>query len=427
MKSTDSASKGNAGHLARTAVVYRRQSSIAQLGTHAESPRLQYALKDTAKACGFTEVEVIDADVGMSAASGACSRVGFKRLLASVALGEVGMVLSREPSRPSRIVEDPDLRVQQAIARLQDGQGDGSDKRAALERQLQQARYEAGRAFAPYDHAEPGNRLMCEVLGQRWNAKLEEQQRIAKALDALEDAAAALTPAEELTLRELGRRTHHIAAPDATDPEILDLAQAQRRTGVSDTPLMRSIRADLHVRDDIIHPVRRGLRHPTRTACGAEPAPLAAERQQLFAPARAEPKPREAVRHQAPEVVPSKGLRTCTTPQSLRVSPARECMPARRPVRVIGLRLRRNAGKPTIVPAPSPAGVSCRPRPRTHAAGHFRAYERLRSRHFGGRSQTTAVIGQRTLEWIRSPERSLTAWWRWCDVRCRLQARSSIS
>jgi DNA invertase Pin-like site-specific DNA recombinase len=646
MKSTDSASKITAGHLARKAVVYLRQSSIAQVRTHVESTRLQYALKDTAKAYGFAQVEVIDVDLGMSAASGARSREGFKQLLASVALGEVGIVLSREPSRLSRtdkdwchlmelcrvldtligdaeniydlnrlddqlllgikgtlsvlelgtlklrmqqgreakarrgelgrmlapgyvmdadqrIVKDPNLRVQQTMAMVfsrfevlgsirqthrwfheerielpvnkpvrgrfelhwqlptmgfikdvlsnalyagayvygrrpikvivKDGQaikrqrsaqaaenasvfitdhheayidwstyqrhrdtirgnggnfvqddaalavrsghglltgllrcarcgrklhirywgkhgtaarylcsgdfdtggsyclgfggatvdrrlsevilgvispqgveaslvaiaqsrGEGSDRRSALERQLQQARYEAERAFAQYDQVEPGNRLVCEVLEQRWNAKLEEQQRIAQELDALTDAAAALTPADELTLRALGkhfaevwnsdacamalkkriartlineivvdidaaqqlnmvihwhggchtpfsmkkpmsgaivhktaiedvelikrmalrygddeiarvlsklgrytgkgnrwtqarvatvRRKHHIAAPGATNPDILNLAQAQKHTGVSDTTLMRLIRTNL--------------------------------------------------------------------------------------------------------------------------------------------------------------------------------------
>lgn len=646
MKSTDSASKITARHLARKAVVYLRQSSIAQVRTHVESTRLQYALKDTAKAYGFAQVEVIDVDLGMSAASGARSRDGFKQLLASVALGEVGIVLSREPSRLSRtdkdwchlmelcrvldtligdaeniydlnrlddqlllgikgtlsvlelgtlklrmqqgreakarrgelgrmlapgyvmdadqrIVKDPNLRVQQTMAMVfsrfevlgsirqthrwfheerielpvnkpvrgrfelrwqlptmgfikdvlsnalyagayvygrrpikvivKDGQaikrqrsaqaaenasvfitdhheayidwstyqrhrdtmrgnggnfvqddaalavrsghglltgllrcarcgrklhirywgkhgtaarylcsgdfdtggsyclgfggatvdrrlsevilgvispqgveaslvaiaqsrGVGSDKRSALERQLQQARYEAERAFAQYDQVEPGNRLVCEVLEQRWNAKLEEQQSIAQELDALKDEAAALTPADELTLRELGRhfaevwnsdacamalkkriartlineivvdidaaqqlnmvihwhggchtpfsmkkpmsgaivhktaiedvelikrmalrfgddeiarvlsklgrhtgkgnrwtqarvatvrRKHHIAVPSAIDPEILNLAQAQKHTGVSDTTLMRLIRANL--------------------------------------------------------------------------------------------------------------------------------------------------------------------------------------
>ena len=106
MNSTESASKITARHLARKAVVYLRQSSIAQVRHNLESQRLQYALKDTAKAYGFAQVEVIDVDLGMSAASGAQVREGFKQLLASVALGEVGIVLSREPSRLSRTDKD---------------------------------------------------------------------------------------------------------------------------------------------------------------------------------------------------------------------------------------------------------------------------------------------------------------------------------
>jgi len=106
MKNTDSASKITARHLARKAVVYLRQSSIAQVRHNVESQRLQYALKDTAKAYGFAQVEVIDVDLGMSASSGAQVREGFKQLLASVALGEVGIVLSWEPSRLSRTDKD---------------------------------------------------------------------------------------------------------------------------------------------------------------------------------------------------------------------------------------------------------------------------------------------------------------------------------
>ena len=68
--------------------------------------RLQYALAETAKLYGFRHIEVIDRDLGLSAASGAPAREGFKELLASIALGEVGLVLSRELSRLSRTDQD---------------------------------------------------------------------------------------------------------------------------------------------------------------------------------------------------------------------------------------------------------------------------------------------------------------------------------
>jgi len=106
MKQHEVTQKITPEHLARKAVVYLRQSSLAQVKQNTESQRLQYALVDTAKAYGFKQVEVVDCDLGMSAATGAQAREGFKRVLASVALGEVGMVLSRELSRLSRTDKD---------------------------------------------------------------------------------------------------------------------------------------------------------------------------------------------------------------------------------------------------------------------------------------------------------------------------------
>lgn len=106
MTTIDSTSKITPAHRARKAVVYVRQSSLVQVKHNTESQRLQYALEDTAKTLGFARVDIIDCDLGMSAASGAPARAGFKQLLASVALGEVGLVLSRELSRLSRTDKD---------------------------------------------------------------------------------------------------------------------------------------------------------------------------------------------------------------------------------------------------------------------------------------------------------------------------------
>ena len=93
-------------HLARKAMVYLRQSSLQQVKHNQESQRLQYALVDRAKALGFNQIEVIDCDLGASAAPGAQQREGFKQLLASVAMGDVGIILSREHSRLSRTDKD---------------------------------------------------------------------------------------------------------------------------------------------------------------------------------------------------------------------------------------------------------------------------------------------------------------------------------
>lgn len=93
-------------HLERRAIVYLRQSSEGQVLNNLESQRLQYAMADRAKALGFRDVEVIDVDLGSSAAIAAKRREGFERMLGAVALGQVGLVLSREVSRLSRTDKD---------------------------------------------------------------------------------------------------------------------------------------------------------------------------------------------------------------------------------------------------------------------------------------------------------------------------------
>lgn len=93
-------------HLRRAAVVYLRQSSLAQVRHNTESQRLQYAMTERAHALGWKRVEVIDCDLGASAAMGSGARAGFEQLISKVALGQVGIILSREVSRLSRTDQD---------------------------------------------------------------------------------------------------------------------------------------------------------------------------------------------------------------------------------------------------------------------------------------------------------------------------------
>src|SRR5712672_2158689 len=87
-------------HLARNACVYIRQSTADQLAHNHESRRRQYGLVDRAKQLGWSNVEVIDDDLGRS--GGGISRPGFERLLASICEGRVGAVLAIEASRLAR-------------------------------------------------------------------------------------------------------------------------------------------------------------------------------------------------------------------------------------------------------------------------------------------------------------------------------------
>jgi DNA invertase Pin-like site-specific DNA recombinase len=90
-------------HLRRQAVVYVRQSTLQQVRGNRESSTRPYALADRAKVLGWPAgaVQAIDDDQGRSGAH-ADHRHGFKKLLAEIAAGQVGMVLALEASRLAR-------------------------------------------------------------------------------------------------------------------------------------------------------------------------------------------------------------------------------------------------------------------------------------------------------------------------------------
>ena len=92
-------------HLERKAILYVRQSSAHQVLHNRESSALQYAMRDRLTALGWSAIEVIDDDLGRSAAGGV-RRAGFERMVAEVCLGKVGAVCAREVSRFARNSRD---------------------------------------------------------------------------------------------------------------------------------------------------------------------------------------------------------------------------------------------------------------------------------------------------------------------------------
>lgn len=88
-------------HLERKAVLYVRQSSSYQVTHNEESRRLQYAMRHRLEDLGWREIEVVDEDLGRSAA-GTVARAGFERMVSEVCLGKVGAVAAREVSRFAR-------------------------------------------------------------------------------------------------------------------------------------------------------------------------------------------------------------------------------------------------------------------------------------------------------------------------------------
>ena len=94
-------------HLNRKAVIYLRQSTPQQVLTNTEGLDLQLAMAEQARRLGWPKerIETVESDLGLSGQSTA-GRDGYRKLLAEVALGKVGIVLSYESTRLSRNCTD---------------------------------------------------------------------------------------------------------------------------------------------------------------------------------------------------------------------------------------------------------------------------------------------------------------------------------
>jgi DNA invertase Pin-like site-specific DNA recombinase len=95
--------KITSSHRERAALIYLRQSSMAQVREHTESTKSQYALAGTAAALGWprTSIEVIDTDLGISGKWGV-PREGFTELVTRVCSGDVGAIFGIEITRLAR-------------------------------------------------------------------------------------------------------------------------------------------------------------------------------------------------------------------------------------------------------------------------------------------------------------------------------------
>ncbi len=94
-------------HLEKLALIYVRQSTLAQVLKNVGSKARQYDLVQRALDLGWPQehIKVVDQDQGLSGAS-ATDRDGFQYLVAEVGLGHVGAVLSLEASRLARACSD---------------------------------------------------------------------------------------------------------------------------------------------------------------------------------------------------------------------------------------------------------------------------------------------------------------------------------
>jgi DNA invertase Pin-like site-specific DNA recombinase len=90
-------------HLSRAAYVYVRQSTSAQVEHNRESTDRQYKLANRALNLGWaqSQIKVVDEDLAQSGQT-TTRRSGFAMMIAEVALGHIGLILSIEVSRVAR-------------------------------------------------------------------------------------------------------------------------------------------------------------------------------------------------------------------------------------------------------------------------------------------------------------------------------------
>ena len=79
--------------------------------------------------------------------------------------------------------------IEAALASAEQTTEEAAATRQALDLELREARYEAGRAQRQYDAVEPENRLVADTLERRWNAALERVAGLERRLATLSEAA----------------------------------------------------------------------------------------------------------------------------------------------------------------------------------------------------------------------------------------------
>src|SRR5262249_32652105 len=78
--------------------------------------------------------------------------------------------------------------VEAAVLAHQDGQHQRDDVRAALERDLEAARYAAQRAGKQFDAVDPQNRLVADELERRWDVALARVRELEQRLTREDEA-----------------------------------------------------------------------------------------------------------------------------------------------------------------------------------------------------------------------------------------------
>jgi DNA invertase Pin-like site-specific DNA recombinase len=94
------------------------------------------------------------------------------------------------------------------------------DKIRYLEKELENAQYEANRAFTQYNQVDPNNRLVASELERRWNDKLDGLNEVRERIEKEKSEIKRPTQEEILKVKSLSDRLPEIWRHPETDPAI---------------------------------------------------------------------------------------------------------------------------------------------------------------------------------------------------------------
>ena len=110
--------------------------------------------------------------------------------------------------------------IEAALAAADQARNESRLKEQLLEREVEQLRYEAERAYRQYDAVDPANRLVAESLEQKWNSALGRVQAGEARLRELSDAAEKTVEPDRDALLALAEGFPRIWADAQTDMKI---------------------------------------------------------------------------------------------------------------------------------------------------------------------------------------------------------------
>lgn len=110
--------------------------------------------------------------------------------------------------------------IDAAIKTMESFEKEEDARQKSLSLALEQARYEADRAFRQYDLVDPGNRLVASELESRWNRAIAEVKRLEEEISSAPSGRRGLTLEEEHLILSLSKDFHLVWEAPSTDIEL---------------------------------------------------------------------------------------------------------------------------------------------------------------------------------------------------------------